>query len=586
MLNWWTSRAFDELVEKATSENMPAGTEDLTCCLEICDTIRSKSVSSKDAMRSLKRRISHQNPDVQVSVLKLIDLCVKNGGDHFLLEISSREFMDHLVLLLKENEILSQNDTTRTEIHEKILGLIQTWAVLFEKKENLGYVSTIYKDLLSQGYNFPPKEILSTTYIDSFTPPDWSDSNTCMLCRTKFTFKNRKHHCRNCGGVFCHPCSSKSLSLLYMGIIEPVRVCNSCYSKKTQDSAISMPDNVLKVGHSESINMDDNDNDNLKYAIKLSLEENKLQKSNLESQENFYSNDYKDEYSDDDKDLKEAISLSLKEMKLSESNNINVQIKKTIPDDQFKFEHELTTSEVDNINTFFVLVKKLQTAPLGSILRDHRVQELHDSVVKLKPKLIRSLGNTISKYEKLIDIHSKLLTVMKYYDKLLEDRLSITYSEHTLFPVHKTESLHANQQECHSSLLVPVDSQFLSSEYYSCYKNTQLQKDQSYYTENIPQESNFSKIITNSGRFYSHEESQKPFSKEVNLIASSSKENHLSNPPLHGAYNQSDSFVSVKDSYAHVYNQHNPIYNISAQSFDQQTQNKNDYSEQISLIDL
>ncbi|KAG5439636.1 hypothetical protein PCK2_000770 [Pneumocystis canis] len=324
-------------------------------------------------------------------------LCVKNGGDHFLLEISSREFMDHLVLLLKENsETLDQNDAAKIEIREKILGLIQTWAILFEKKESLGYVSTIYKDLLSQGYNFPPKEVLSSTYIDSSTPPDWSDSNTCMLCRTKFTFKNRKHHCRNCGGVFCHSCSSKSLPLSYMGLIEPVRVCNSCYSKKTQDSAVSIPDNVLKVDHSESTDMDYNND--LKYAIKLSLEENKLQKPNLESQENLYLNCYKKEYIDNEKDLQEAISLSLKEMELSESNNINTQIKSTIPDVQFKFEHELTALEIDNINTFFMLVNKLQTAPLGSILRDHRIQELHDSVVKLKPKLIRSLGDTISKY--------------------------------------------------------------------------------------------------------------------------------------------------------------------------------------------
>ncbi|CAG9865089.1 unnamed protein product [Phyllotreta striolata] len=68
--------------------------------------------------------------------------------------------------------------------------------------------------------------------VDYSRPPIWIpdvEAPKCMSCGTNFTIVKRRHHCRNCGKVFCARCSSNSVPLPKLGHAKPVRVCNKCF---------------------------------------------------------------------------------------------------------------------------------------------------------------------------------------------------------------------------------------------------------------------------------------------------------------------------------------------------------------------
>ncbi|XP_065905492.1 RUN and FYVE domain-containing protein 2-like [Dysidea avara] len=49
----------------------------------------------------------------------------------------------------------------------------------------------------------------------------------CQNCKSEFSVAKRRHHCRNCGGIFCYNCSDNKVQL--PSSAKPVRVCDMCY---------------------------------------------------------------------------------------------------------------------------------------------------------------------------------------------------------------------------------------------------------------------------------------------------------------------------------------------------------------------
>lgn len=63
-------------------------------------------------------------------------------------------------------------------------------------------------------------------------PPQWvpdDQMEKCMSCEIPFNFVRRRHHCRNCGKIYCGRCSANFVPLPHFNYMTPVRVCNHCF---------------------------------------------------------------------------------------------------------------------------------------------------------------------------------------------------------------------------------------------------------------------------------------------------------------------------------------------------------------------
>ncbi|XP_071478503.1 zinc finger FYVE domain-containing protein 1-like [Diadema antillarum] len=84
-----------------------------------------------------------------------------------------------------------------------------------------------------------PTKMMSQWMMDQIAPPYWrpnAEITACKRCHLKFDTDESIHHCRACGEGFCDACSQHQLPVPERGWgPKPVRVCETCFSQKTED---------------------------------------------------------------------------------------------------------------------------------------------------------------------------------------------------------------------------------------------------------------------------------------------------------------------------------------------------------------
>uniref|UniRef100_A0A8C7BGU5 Rabankyrin-5 n=1 Tax=Neovison vison TaxID=452646 RepID=A0A8C7BGU5_NEOVI len=82
-------------------------------------------------------------------------------------------------------------------------------------------------------YQVATKQLLFRLLDMLSKEPPWCDGSTCYECAAKFGVTTRKHHCRHCGRLLCHKCSTKEIPIIKFDLNKPVRVCNICFDVLT-----------------------------------------------------------------------------------------------------------------------------------------------------------------------------------------------------------------------------------------------------------------------------------------------------------------------------------------------------------------
>ncbi|KAL8946713.1 MAG: hypothetical protein Q9222_006927 [Ikaeria aurantiellina] len=123
--------------------------------LEISDLINSKKGNApREAAISIVNYVNHRNPNVSLLALSLLDICVKNCGYPFHLQISTKEFLNELVRRFPERPPIRPS-----RVQMRILEAIEEWRMTIcqtsRYKDDLGFIRDMHRLLSYKGYMFP-----------------------------------------------------------------------------------------------------------------------------------------------------------------------------------------------------------------------------------------------------------------------------------------------------------------------------------------------------------------------------------------------------------------------------------------------
>ncbi|KAG9511046.1 FACT complex subunit SSRP1, partial [Fragariocoptes setiger] len=141
-------------IEQATDPSLTA--DDWALNLEICDIINETEDGARDAARAFRRRLqteASRNFTVTHRTLTVLETCVNNCHRRFHSLVLTKEFISDIV------KIIGPKNHPPTDLQDRVLTLIERWAVAFENQPDLNGVVQVYQELKSKGITFPPQNL-------------------------------------------------------------------------------------------------------------------------------------------------------------------------------------------------------------------------------------------------------------------------------------------------------------------------------------------------------------------------------------------------------------------------------------------
>lgn len=164
--------------------------------LEVVDLINSKKGNApREAASTIVHLINHRNPNVSLLALSLLDICVKNCGYPFHLQISTKEFLNELVRRFPERPPIRPN-----RVQGKILEAIEEWRGTIcqtsRYKEDLGFIRDMHRLLLYKGYMFPEVRredaaVLNPSDVCCPLCRNWNIADCYRICNPQKKWKQR-----------------------------------------------------------------------------------------------------------------------------------------------------------------------------------------------------------------------------------------------------------------------------------------------------------------------------------------------------------------------------------------------------------
>ncbi|OZC10784.1 FYVE zinc finger [Onchocerca flexuosa] len=207
-------------------------------------------------MMSANKRYNHEREQQQqiISVLnernsvREMDLEHETGTSEMLkkeLADKTDEYMQTLnVLEKKQQELAVANDRLgklqrqTSELNEKLKQLPVIKQELEELTASYKYKSEkleeCEKALEELGGHLSESKLKVVELKEELLPlseAEWEKDGSvlnCKGCNLQFSMSKRKHHCRNCGSIFCNSCTDARVKL--PSSAKPVRVCLHCYN--------------------------------------------------------------------------------------------------------------------------------------------------------------------------------------------------------------------------------------------------------------------------------------------------------------------------------------------------------------------